>query len=359
MHAKIQSIDNAIKMLTQQHETSETNVQEAVLVNSEKLDTLQAEFTSLSGSIEKHLTMTDGEIDGVGLQVAELGKKLEEGSARTTSHNDLVLLKLEALQHEVIEVVRDVGMRRNAETANRTALGIVSRAVRYLPPASLQETCDYIFATSPSDSRSTRPNSVIIKPLSSSICTCRTRTARSSTYYLGLRSFGVFFQRQDFSCHAPNCPLYGLSRRKTRRTVGARVRLELGPFLSCFVETYFWLPTGAGGCSFGGPYVRWKNIVPSRNCPVAGELHQLHDWIRANEHKDDKDVVQRFQRMQKNILMIYRRGEASIDDIDESGNNHLQVGRSEQFLFQPCRVISKKFILIRFTNRPEASRFPG
>ncbi|KAL1867483.1 hypothetical protein Daus18300_006327 [Diaporthe australafricana] len=112
-----------------------------------------------------------------------------------------------------------------------------------------------------------------------------------------------------------------LTQQRTS-AVGAHMRLRLGSFLSCLVEANFWCSTGAGASSFGRS-VRWKNIVHSRQSPVSQAIYELGYWLEEWE-RDAAEVVDRLEKMQKDVLALYQKGEASINDINEEGKNHLQ-----------------------------------
>lgn len=208
------------------------------------------------------------------------------------------------------------------EIHNRSATGrieasqVANRAVRWMPPASLKLALDTF-----------------------SGCQCRASTARSTTHYLHLYGFSVFSRQQSLSRHERHCPLHALTQQRTTE-VGARMRLQLGSFLSRLVEASFGYSTGAGAPWFG-PSLRWKNIVHSIHCPVQHEFSSFNHWLRSRERKwDTADVVNRLERVQKDVLALYQNGEASINDIDEYSRNHLQVGYAPV----PCNAFVGNYI---------------
>ncbi|KAI1300833.1 hypothetical protein F5Y03DRAFT_397019 [Xylaria venustula] len=159
-----------------------------------------------------------------------------------------------------------------------------------------------------------------------SSCGCRGSVTRSSMYSLQLSNWNIFSRKQTLSRHERSCTLHAVTQEQTREA-GTRVRLQLGSFLSYLVEANFWCRMGQGGCAFG-PSVRWKNIVPSNQSPVQRELNGV--FLRLMESRNGRlaskeaEVVDTLQTMKQNILTLYRNGQASINDVDQYNNNHLQ-----------------------------------
>ncbi|KAI0183054.1 hypothetical protein EV127DRAFT_475435 [Xylaria flabelliformis] len=157
-------------------------------------------------------------------------------------------------------------------------------------------------------------------------CGCRANIAHSSTSSLKLRNFSVFSRKQTRSRHERSCSLHAVTREHTH-AVGARVCLRLGSFLNCLVEANFWCTMGQGGYALG-PSVRWKNIVPRNQSPVQIEFDRVGSWLMSGPSgqraREEAEVVDRLKTMKENVLTLYKQGQASINDVDQNSNNHLQ-----------------------------------
>ncbi|TRX91451.1 hypothetical protein FHL15_007675 [Xylaria flabelliformis] len=157
-------------------------------------------------------------------------------------------------------------------------------------------------------------------------CGCRASIVHSSTSSLKLRNFSVFSRKQTQSRHERSCPLHAVTREYIH-AIGARVCLRLGSFLNCLVEANLWCTMGQGGYSLG-PSVRWKNVVPRDQSPVQVEFDRIGSWLMSGPSgqraREEAEVVDRLKTMKENVLTLYKKGQASINDVDQSSNNHLQ-----------------------------------
>lgn len=192
----------------------------------------------------------------------------------------------------VTSSVKKLNPRASDQTV---ALMAASHVVQSVPPATLKQGFD-----------------------AASTCTCLTR---SSIVYLHIGIF-TLFSRHSLLRHKRDCPqsLFGQNRKGI---VGAR--LQLGAFLSCILEVTASCSIGAGANSLNNS-VNWKNLVPRRQSPVRREFFRFADWLGNRERSSSpEDVLSELVTMHNNVIALYQDQKASIYDIDELGNNHLQV----------------------------------
>lgn len=178
------------------------------------------------------------------------------------------------------------------------ALMAASRVVRSVSPATLKQGFD-----------------------AADKCTC---LARSSIAYLKMGIL-TFFSRHSLLRHRRDCPqsLFGQNRKGV---VG--VRLQLRAFLSCILEVTASCSIGAGANSLNNS-VNWKNLVPRRRSPVCQEFSGFILWLRTSGRSSSpEDVLTMLVTLHNNVIDLYKDQKASIFDIDELGNNHLQVRRA-------------------------------
>ncbi|KAI1737754.1 hypothetical protein F4680DRAFT_468016 [Xylaria scruposa] len=204
---------------------------------------------------------------------------------------------------EFNSIARRLGRKKHHRPGRTEPRQIANQVVQSLPPVLTKQALDIY-----------------------SNCGCRASTAHSSVSSLKLRNFNVFSRKQTQSCHERSCPLYAITQEHTR-AVGVRVFLRLGSFLNCLVEANFWCTMGQGGYSLG-PSVRWKSLVPRNQSPVQVEFDRVGSWLMrglsGQRPREEAEVVDRLKAMKENILTLYKKGQASINDVDQNSNNHLQ-----------------------------------
>ncbi|KAI0966044.1 hypothetical protein F4678DRAFT_451153 [Xylaria arbuscula] len=204
---------------------------------------------------------------------------------------------------ELKSIARQLDQQNHRGTTGTEPWQMANRVVQSLPPVLTKQALDTY-----------------------SSCGCRGSTTRSSMYSLQLGNFSVFSRKQMLSRHERTCPLHAVTQEQTREA-GARVRLQLGSFLSYLVEANFQCRNGQGGCAFG-PSVRWKNIVLSSQSPVQRELNRVVFRLvkspSAGRGLKEAEVVDLLKTMKQNVLTLYKTGQASVNDVDEENRNHLQ-----------------------------------
>lgn len=248
---------------------------------------LQDGLSSDMSLLRKQILTTEEVIHGTTLQLDVMREE-----ARI--HGQNVLAQLQMIRGQLRH-------QRSSATGSMETMQAATQVVQCLSPDSLRQALD-VFPW----------------------CQCRASTARSTTSCIELCGLHVFSRQERLSAHERNCPLHSATQRRTR-VVGARIRIHLGSFLSVLVEASLTCSTGGAGGSSFGPSVRWKNLVPSDQSPVYRELFSVGLWLLAGRKPSPTEVVYRLQMLQKNLLGMYQKGEASINDVDELGNNHLQV----------------------------------
>lgn len=220
----------------------------------------------------------------------EMGLMREEAQI----HGRDVLARLHGILHRLEQ-------HRSSATSSKDNLPTATEVLPGLPPASLSQAIN-----------------------SFSWCHCQAKTNRSSMSTLRLYELRLFSRHQTHSPHERACPLHVATQKRTRE-IGADVRIRLGSLLNCLVEASFWSSTGgAGGCSFG-PAIRWKNLVPGSQSPIYREFFDFGTSLLGGIQPPVADVALRLREMQQNVIGLYRQEKASINDVDELGNNHLQV----------------------------------
>lgn len=78
------------------------------------------------------------------------------------------------------------------------------------------------------------------------------------------------------------------------------------------------------GTSSPGFSVRPKNIVPERDSLVLRALIKTSESIVAS--RSVSETIQLLEGTEREILSLYREGQASPGDIDENGRCHMRVG---------------------------------
>lgn len=175
------------------------------------------------------------------------------------------------------------------------ALMAASRVVRSVTPATLKQGFD-----------------------AAATCTCLARSSMAS-FHMGIVAF---YLRNSLLRHKRSCPqsLFGQNRKGI---VGAR--LQLRAILSCILEVTASCSIGAGANSLNRS-VNWKNLVPSGRSPVQQEFSRFKVWLCSRSRTSSpEDVLTELVTMHNNVNALYQDQKASIYDIDEHGNNHLQV----------------------------------
>ncbi|KAI0550529.1 hypothetical protein F4679DRAFT_594712 [Xylaria curta] len=233
---------------------------------------------------------------------------------------------------EFKSIARRLGRKKQHRLSRTEPQQIANQIVQSLPPGLTKQALDIY-----------------------SSCGCRAGIAHSSVSSLKLRSFNVFSRKQTRSCHERSCPLHAITQEHTR-AVGVRVFLQLGSFLNCLVEANFWCTMGQGGYSLG-PSVRWKNLVPRNQSFVQVESDHVGSWLMrglsGQRPQEEVEVVDRLKTMKENILTLYKKGQASINDVDQNSNNHLQnfvdlLVRSLNRELLTCEVVDAAISVIRF-----------
>lgn len=231
--------------------------------------------------------------------------RTEEVVHGTTLQLDLIKKEAQTHGQEVLSqlhmIRRQLRNQRSSATGRTETMQAATQVVQCMSPDSLRQALD-------------------ISPW----CRCRASTARSTTSCMDWCSICIFSRQESLSTHERVCPFHAVTQRRTR-AVGARVRIRLGSFLSCLIEASLTCSTGGSGSSSLGSSVRWKNLVPRSQSPVYQELFGVGHWLLAERKPQPTEVVYRLQMLQKNLLVMYQKGEASINDVDELSNNHLQV----------------------------------
>ncbi|KAI3396117.1 hypothetical protein diail_448 [Diaporthe ilicicola] len=273
-------IRSAIDSLAFQNQATAFDLQPVAHENASRLRKLQDGLSSELSLIKRQISMTEEAVHDTSLEAGLLRAQLR------AEFRDELQAHAQAMLAQFRTIASQPKQQNPSDTGGTEAPQLADRVARYLPPASLKQALDTF-----------------------SRCRCRASTARSATSYLQLHGFSAFSREQRLSRHRRGCPLYVMTQEHTR-AVGARVRIQLGSFLSCLVDASFECSMGAGGSSCG----------PSR------EFSSVGFWLPSGERKREAaEVVDRLETMQKNVLLLYQKGEASINDIDEQSNNHLQL----------------------------------
>lgn len=248
---------------------------------------LQEGLSSDMSLLRGKISTTEEVVHGTALQLGLMRKEAQV-------HGQEVLSQLDVIR-------RQLSHQRSSATGKIETTQAATQVVQCLSPDSLRQALD-IFPW----------------------CSCRGSTARSATSCINLCSVRIFSRQESQSPHERTCPLHAVTQRRTR-AVGARVRIRLGSFLSCLIEASLTCSTGSSGGSSLGSSVRWKNLVPSSQSPVYQELFSVGHWLLAGRKRQPNEVVYRLQMLRRNLLELYQKGEASINDVDELSNNHLLV----------------------------------
>ncbi|KAL2671428.1 hypothetical protein Neosp_014014 [[Neocosmospora] mangrovei] len=128
------------------------------------------------------------------------------------------------------------------------------------------------------------------------------------------------FQQQVPGKHRRTCKFFGIDGQ-TQRRVNAQFPLKIAwstarMTLACMEYT---MGTRSPGCS-----VRFKNIVPQQYSPVLRALIKTGNSILAS--RSVSETMQLLEGTEREILSLYREGQASPGDVDENGRSHMRVG---------------------------------
>lgn len=279
--------DSNFAILASQSRTAADDLQAIVKKNAVDLGGLQDSIAHDLSSIEQQLSATEGAVHSTG---------------------QVILAELSMISYQLKQKAANT-------TAGVKSTQVAKGVLMSLPPATLKQALDAY-----------------------SDCQCQSGTTGSTTSSFDVYNFRVFYRQQNLSRHERGCPLHAVTKGR-RTTVGARARLRLGSFLSGLIEANFWCSTGAGAASFG-PSVSWKSVVPWRQSLVQREFSRIYMWLKASDRNPSAvEVVDQLAKLRRNIIMLYTDGGASINDVDESSKNHLQVClRRDQYHGGVCQV---------------------
>ncbi|KAI8713881.1 hypothetical protein NCS52_01234000 [Fusarium sp. LHS14.1] len=296
---KIDTISLTIQDLDIQ--SKDTNLGVGDLNN--KMQENLSQLRSLESTIADSLTETNQRISQAQWAIQDVGSNISGKLTITETEvvsNRRVMLKMFAEMAEKLD----------SQSAEISQLGIKISSIHDQETVFLDDPLKPVTRHPP---RIGSPNRLI-----SPMCDCK-RRSRPSGFSLAFWNLKFEFQQEVPGKHRRTCKFFGIDGQ-TRRRVNAQFRLKLAwssarMTLACMEYT---MGTSSPGCS-----VRFKNIVPQQSSPVLRALIETGKSILAS--RSASETIQLLEGTERQILSLYREGQASPGDIDENGRCHMRM----------------------------------